>query len=128
MSIHCLSRRNDKKTVVKTKLSQFNKKRFSLPDGVVALPISCINVKEIDGFKKEKGQKIEKYFWKWKEVLLDMEKQALKNNPRLYYYHQILMSQPKIFNINQKNDFKHQNRILLKRNTNDIVLSREWMK
>ena len=61
-------------------------------------------------------------------MLLDMEKQALKNNPRLYYYHQILMPQPKIFNINQKNDFKHQNRILLKRNTNDIVLSREWMK
>ena len=102
MSIHCLSRRNDKKTVVKTKLSQFNNKRFSLSDGVVALPISCINVKEIDGFKKEKGQKIEKYFWKWKEVLLDMEKQALKNNPRLYFYHEILMSQPKIFNTNQK--------------------------
>ena len=31
-----------------------------------------------------------------------MEKQALKNNPRLYFYHEILMSQPKIFNTNQK--------------------------
>ena len=54
-----------------------------------------------------------------------MEKQALKNNPRLSFYHQILMSQPKIFNINQKNYFKHQNRT---QNTNDIALSGEWMK
>ena len=58
-------------------------------------------------------------------MLLDMEKQALKNNPRLSFYHQILMSQPKIFNINQKNYFKHQNRT---QNTNDIALSGEWMK
>ena len=33
--------------------------------------------------KKEKGQKIEKYFWKEKEVLLNMEKNALKNIPRI---------------------------------------------
>ena len=44
-----------------------------------------------------------------------MEKKALKNNPRLYFYHQILISQPKIFNINQKN-------------TKDTVLSAELMK
>ena len=57
-----------------------------------------------------------------------MEKKALKKNPRLYFYHQLYMSQPKIFNINQKNDFNYQNRPLLKRNTKDIVLSGEWMK
>ena len=57
-----------------------------------------------------------------------MEKKALKNTPRLYLYHQILMSSPKIFNINQKNDFKQQNRTLLKSNTKDIILSGEWMK
>ena len=38
------------------------------------------------------------------------------------------MSSPKIFNINQKNDFKQQNRTLLKSNTKDIILSGEWMK
>ena len=57
-----------------------------------------------------------------------MEKKALKNTPRLYLYHQILMPSPKIFNINQKNDFKQQNRTLLKSNTKDIILSGEWMK
>ena len=117
-----------KKIVVKTKFSQLNDKRSHFPDGVVSLPFSHINLKEIDYFKKEKSQKIEKYFWEEKEVLLNMEKKALKNNPRLYFYHQILMCQPKIFNINQKNDFEHQNRTLLKRTTKDIVLSGEWMK
>ena len=42
-----------------------------------------------------------------------MEKDTLKNTPRLYLYHQILMSSPKIFNINQKNDFTQQNKKLL---------------
>ena len=36
-----------------------------------------------------------------------MEKRALKNTPRLYFYHEILMAQPKIFYVNQKTDFKH---------------------
>ena len=56
-----------------------------------------------------------------------MEKDALKNTPRLYLYRQILMSSTKIFNINQKNDFEQQKKTLLKRNTKDIILSREWM-
>ena len=57
-----------------------------------------------------------------------MEKTALKNTPRLYLYHKIVMAQPKIFDINEKNDFKHQNKTLLKRNTKDVILSGEWMK
>ena len=56
-----------------------------------------------------------------------MEKTALKNTPRLYLYHEFLTAQPKIFDINQKKDFKHQNETLLKRNTRDIILSGEWM-
>ena len=38
------------------------------------------------------------------------------------------MAQPKIFDLNQKNDFEHQNKTLLKINTKDIILSGEWMK
>ena len=51
-----------------------------------------------------------------------MEKRAPKNTPRLYPYHEILMAQSKIFDINQKNDFKHQKQKLLKRNTKGIIL------
>ena len=57
-----------------------------------------------------------------------MEKDALKNTPRLYLYNQILTSTPKIFNINQKNDFTQQNKTLLKQNAQGIILSGEWMK
>ena len=63
-----------------------------------------------------------------KRSVIKHEEKSTQNNPRLYFYRQILISQPKIFNINQKNDFKHQNRTLLKRNIKDTVLSAEWMK
>ena len=55
-----------KKTVTKTKFSQLNDKRFYFPDGVVSLPYGHHNLKEIEDFKKEKGQKIENYFWEEK--------------------------------------------------------------
>ena len=57
-----------------------------------------------------------------------MEKNALKNTPRIYLYHQILTSATKIFNVNEKNDFEQCKKPLLKKNTKDIILSREWMK
>ena len=57
-----------------------------------------------------------------------MEKKALKNTSRLYLYHQILMSQPKVFDIKQRDNFERENKTLIKRNTKDIILSGEWMK
>ena len=117
-----------KKAVQKTKFSQLNDKTFYFPDGIVSLPYGHQNLKEIDDFKKEKGQKIEKYFWEEKEKLLSMEKKALKNTPRFYLYHQILMSQPKIFNIKQKDNFESHDKKLIRRNRKDIILSRERMK
>ena len=51
-----------KKTVIKNKFSQFNDKGLCFPDGIVSLPFEHKNFKEIDDFKKEKGQKMEKYF------------------------------------------------------------------
>ena len=57
-----------------------------------------------------------------------MEKKALKNTPRVYLYHQILVTQPKIFDINQKDNFESQNKKLIRRNIKDIILSGEWMK
>ena len=63
-----------KKTVVKSKFSQFNDKRFYFPDEVVFLPFRHPCLSEIDKFKQEEGRKIEKYFWKEKEALFNMEK------------------------------------------------------
>lgn len=78
-----------KKAIMKTKFSQLNDKRFYFADGVVSLPYGHPSLKEIDKFKKEKDQKIEKYFWEQKERLLKMEKNTLKKNTKpfiLSYY------------------------------------------
>ena len=61
--------------------------------------------RKLKSLNKKKSQKIEKYFWEEKEYLLTLENEALRSHPRLHLYHQILMSAPKIFNINQKSDF-----------------------
>ena len=71
------------------KFSQFNDKRFYFPDEVVLLSFGHPCLSEIDKFKQEKGREREKYFWKEKEALSNMEKKALKEHPRLYLYHQI---------------------------------------
>ena len=73
------------------------------------------------------SSKIEKYFWEEKEHFFHLEKEALKNHPRLSLYHQILMSVPKFFNISQKDDFTQQTKTLFKRNTKDIILEGGWI-
>ena len=63
-----------KTTVTKTKFSQLNGKRFCFPDGILSSPYTHQSLREIDEFKKQKGKKIEKYFWQEKEKLFQMEK------------------------------------------------------
>ena len=117
-----------KNTVQKNKFSQINDKRFYFPNGILSLSYGHQALAEIEEFKKQKGQKIEKYFWEEKEKLHQMEKKALKNVPRLYLYHQMLMLNLKIVNINQKGDFRSLKPSLIKKTTKDLILSGEWMK
>ena len=63
------------KTVVnQTKFSQVNDMTFYFPDGILSLPYGHQVLSEIDEFKRQKGQNIEKYFWEEKDKLLQMEK------------------------------------------------------
>ena len=112
---------------LKIKISIKNHKRFYFPDGILSLPFYHPNLKELNEFKEKMGQRVEKYFWNEKEKLLEIEKRALKNNSRLYLYHQILTSTPKFFNISQKDNFKQENRSLFKKNTKDIVSEGQWI-
>ena len=112
---------------LKIKISIKNNKRFYFPDGILSLPFYHPNLKELNEFKEKMGQRVEKYFWNEKEKLLEIEKRALKNNSRLYLYHQILTSTPKFFNISQKDNFKQENRSLFKKNTKDIVSEGQWI-
>ena len=63
---------------IKKKFSQLNDKRFYFPSGIISLPFGHKYLEEIDNYKNEKGQRIEKYFWKEKTRLLELENNCLK--------------------------------------------------
>ena len=115
-------------SVMKTKFSQLSDKRFCFPNGVLSLPYEYPSLRETDDFKKEKGQKIEDYFWEEKENLLKMEKRALKNTSRLDILNQILNQEPKIVNLNAKDNFSVLYPTKILKNIQNFVLSAEWMK
>ena len=52
-----------KKSVTKTKFSQFSDKRFYFSDGITSLPLSHPYLKDLNKYKVRKGQRTEKYFW-----------------------------------------------------------------
>ena len=63
-------------SVVKTKFSQLNDKRFYFPNGVLSLPFRHTSLNEISDLKFEKGQKIEQYFWEEKEIYFKCKKKG----------------------------------------------------
>ena len=96
------------KIAVKTKFSQFNDKRFYFSDGIISLPLSQPYLKELNEYKEQKGQKIEKYFWQEKNKLLAMENKAQLMNERLSVYRQILKSSIQFFPLSQKDNFSNK--------------------
>ena len=66
-----------KTTVTKTRFSQLNDKRFYFPNDTLSLPYGHPSLAAIDNFKKEQGQKIEKYFWEKKGRTLIHGKRSL---------------------------------------------------
>ena len=58
--------------------SQLNDKRSYFPSGIISLPFGHKYLEEIDNYKNEKGQRIEKYFWKEKTRLLELENNCFK--------------------------------------------------
>ena len=51
-----------KHTLKNNTFSQLNDKRFYFLNGIISLPFGHIYLNGIDEYKKEKGQRIEKYF------------------------------------------------------------------
>ena len=81
--------------MTKTKFSQLSDKRFYFANGIVSLPFGYLSLKEIDEYKKSKGQRIEKYFWSEKEKLLELEKKALNNLPKIRIFKQYFATKTK---------------------------------
>ena len=71
--------------VIKTKFSQLNEKRFYFPNAIISLPFGHNSLIELDTFKRNKGQRIEWYFLKEKEKLLELEKKTLEKCLRLNF-------------------------------------------
>ena len=117
--------------IKKNKFSQLNDKRFCFPNWVVSVPFGHFSLNEIDNFKKEKGQKIEKYFWTEKEKLPELEKASLKKCPRIDFLNNILDEVPKIVDINCiKFDRNTEYLYKKERDTNilDFILKQRWKK
>ena len=81
--------------------------------------------------KKNKGRRIEKYFWTEKENLLELEISALKNSPRINFLNNILEQIPKIvhvdcarFDRNTKFLYKDE----LQQSILDFILEFGWRK
>ena len=85
--------------IKKSKFSQLNDKRFYFPNTIVSLPFGHLALREIDEYKRGKGRRIEKYFWTEKKKLLELEKSALKNTPRVNFLNNILEQIPKIAHV-----------------------------
>lgn len=101
---------NAEKTIVKIKFWQINDKRFYFPDGIVSLPLSHPSLKEL-----KKDQRTERYFWEEKEKLLEIGNRVSESNKCLFLYHEILMSKPKSFNLDHKENFEQKNIKLIPR-------------
>ena len=115
----------------KSKFSQLNNKRFYFPNATVSLPFGHLALCEIDEYKKNKGQRIEKYFWTEKEKLFELEKRALENNPRMNFLNNILEQKSKIVHVDSKR-FDRNTKFLykeeLQQNILDYILGAEWKK
>ena len=115
----------------KSKFSQLNDKRFYFPNTTISLPFGHLTLCEIDEYKKNKGQRIEKYFWTEKEKLFELEKRALENNPRINFLNNILEQKSKIVHVDCKR-FDRNTKFLykedLQQNILDYILGAEWKK
>ena len=107
--------------IKKNKFSQLNNKQFYFPNAIISLPFGHLTLNKIDEYKKDKCQKIEKYFWKEKEMLLELEKEALKKNKRLDILDNILKQVPKITALSSQK-FDRNSKFLYKEKINQSIL------
>ena len=77
--------------IEKNKFSQINDKKFYFPNAIVSLPFSHCTLKELYKYKKKKGSKTESYFFKKRQKLLDLERDALTKCSRFEILDRILL-------------------------------------
>ena len=91
--------------IEKNKFLQINDKRFYFPNAIVSLPFGHCALKELDKYKKKKGQKIESYLLKKRQKLLDLEQEALTKCSRLEILDRILLQSFKVVHKNDRTTY-----------------------
>ena len=111
--------------------NKLNDKRFYFPNAIVSVPFEHFSLAEIDEYKKDKGQRIETYFWTDKEKILELEKKAIDKIPRIFFLNHILEQVPKIVSVNYTK-FDRNTKFLykeeLQQNIIEYILGAEWKK
>ena len=110
--------------IEKNKFSQINDKRFYFPNAIVSLPFGHGALKELDKYKKKKGQKIEAYFLKKRQKLLELERQALIKCSRLKILDHILLQSFKVVHKNDPTTYLYNPN---NQNVVDFILEQGWL-
>ena len=107
----------------KTNFSQLNNKRFYFPNAVLSLPIGHGALKELDEYKKKKGQRLENFFMKRRNKLFHMEKNALKKCERLNFLDNFFTQPYKVVNVSDPSTYLYneQNQMAI-----DFILKQGW--
>ena len=109
--------------ITKSKFSQMNDNKFYFPNAVISLPFGHQVLNEIDQYKENQGQRIEKYFLQEKEHLLKLEQEALKKCPRLDYLDNIFLQSFKVVNHNNINKYLYNDQ---EQSVLDFILDAGW--
>ena len=110
--------------VKKKKFSQINDKRFYFPNAITSLPFGHSALKELEKYKKKKGQKIENYFLEKRQKLLDLEQKALTKCPRLEILNCILLQSFKVVPKNDPTTYLYNRS---DQNVVDFILEQGWL-
>ena len=110
--------------VEKKKFSQINDKRFYFPNAILSLPFGHDALKELEKYKKKKGQKIESYFLQKRQKLLDLEREALTKCSRLEILDRIFLQSFKVVRKNDPTTYQHNpsNQTVV-----DFILEQGWL-
>ena len=110
--------------VEKKKFSQINDKRFYFPNAILSLPFGHDALKELEKYKKKKGQKIESYFLQKRQKLLDLEREALTKCSRLEILDRIFLQSFKVVRKNNPTTYQHNpsNQTVV-----DFILEQGWL-
>ena len=81
-------------------------------------------MKELEKYKKKKGQKIENYFLEKRQKLLDLEQKALTKCPRLEILNCILLQSFKVVPKNDPTTYLYNRS---DQNVVDFILEQGWL-